>query len=875
MSELPSGFVTLVFTDIEGSTWLLQNLGSEYDAVLHAHYGLLREVWQRRGGCEVSTEGDAFFVVFARPDNAVLAAVDAQRAMASHEWPHGAKVRVRIGMHTGEVELHDRQYVGLAVHQAARVAAAAHGGQVLVSRETRDAVRLGPNEVTFMDLGVHRLKDIAAPAQLYHVKAVGLESSFPVPRTLTSMPNNFPIAVTSFVGHQDDVERVRAALTESRLVTLVGTGGVGKTRLAIEVGRETLEEFPDGAWLVDLTGLSDPNLVPAATAEAVGVREQFGRPVVETLVDHLISRRSLIIMDNCEHLIAACAALVDRLLASDRDVKVLATSRETLNVPGEFTWRVRSLSVPSEGEADLHAAAATESVRLFVERAQWAEHGFELGEDNLGPVVSICRRLDGVPLAIELAAARLRSMGIADIAARLDDRFRLLTRGSRTALPRQQTLEATVNWSYELLAPTERLLFDRLSVFAGGFTLEAAERVCAEDGVLVEEVLDLTSRLAERSMVTVERSADERTRYGLLETLRQFARQKLVEQGADEVVRNRHLEWAVEFAQAATTNEQLAEEDDNLRAALDWAIDTGAEEAALRIARRHPTRHVGEYARRYELLLPPSPAVPAQLAGEVLSAAGGLAFMMGEWSLGADRYASAAAAGRVAGDRGLTSFALTYQGFCVLGMDRDEEVLPLLEKGLAEARAGGNPEAEARALMALAWLYSESDLERAETTAREGIQITEQLSGVFDRGHLIEVLGFVLGLQGRFDLAAEQLADAASLFKRIVPGCAAHILETGATFAAMTDQWELGAELLGAAARIRHETADKPRPWERAVRTRWLPLIPTRLDPATYEAATGRGGALGRLQALEFAGDRLRASWAPTQTARATGPTSR
>lgn len=354
-----------------------------------------------------------------------------------------------------------------------------------------------------------------------------------------------------------------------------------------------------------------------------------------------------------------------------------------------------------------------------------------------------------------------------------------------------------------------------------------------------------------------------------METLRQFAHKKLVEHCAEEAVRNRHLGWAADLAQAMTGTAQPAEEHDNLRAALDWAIDTGAEEAALRIAARRPTRHIEEYARRYELLLPPSPAVPAQLAGEVLRSAGGLAFLMGDWALGTERWRSAVAAGRAAGDRDLTALCLTYQGMCALGMDRDEEALSLLEGARGEARAAGNPEVEARASMALAWLYSEADLERAEAAAREGIQICEQPDGLFDLAHVTEAIGFVLALQTRFALAAEQLADAASLFKQITPtGCSAHILEACGAFAAMTDQLELGAELLGAAVRIRHETGDKPRPWERAVRTRWLPLIPARLDPIVYATATERGGALGRTQALEFAESRLRAFAALKPTGR-------
>ena len=526
-------------------------------------------------------------------------------------------------------------------------------------------------------------------------------------------------------------------------------------------------------------------------------------------------------------------------------------------MPGESLWPVRPLTVPATDNAGSDAAAAAESVRLFADRAQRVAPGFKVSGENLGPVVSICRRLEGVALAIELAAARLRTMTVTEIASRLDCRFGLLTVGPRTARPRQRTLQAMVAWSYDLLAPTEQLLFDRLSVFAGGFSLQGAEQVCADDVLPAGEVLDLTGRLVDQSMVTVEPWPQGRTRYGLLETLRQFGREKLVERGAAEVIRDRHLDWAAQFAHAATVTEQLEEEDDNLRAALDWAIATGAEQPALRIAARQPRRHFEEYAQRYALLLPPSPAVPAALASEVLLAGGELAFMMGDWACGAERCA-AAAAGRLAGEQEVVAFGLTYQGLCLMGMNRDDEALRLCAEGLAEARAAGNRRAEARAMLAIAWLCSEFDLERAETSARAGIRVTDEIEDVFDRGHFTEVLGFVLCLQGRFAEAAEQLADAVSLAQRISAGCSAHMLESTAAFAAMTERLELGAELLGAAGRARSETGDKPRPWERAVRNHWLPLISAQLEPPVYVAATERGRARGVPEALDFAETTLR-----------------
>src|SRR5580704_3225692 len=325
--EPPSGTVTFLFTDIEGSTWLVQRLGDEWDDVLHRHYRLLREVWTAHDGYEVSTEGDAFFVAFADPHHAIQAAVEAHQSLAEHPWPQDVRLAVRIGVHTGDARVYDGDYVGLAVHQAARVKSASHGGQVLVSEATRALV---PDDagMSFVDLGMHRLKDISDPVRLYQVVASGLRTSFPAPRSLTAMPNNFPLQVTGFIGREDDVRGVRAALDSGRLLTLTGAGGVGKTRLALEVCGELLDQFADGAWLVDLAGLSDPKLVATVTASALGVREQPPRPISDTLVDYLIPRCALVLLDNCEHLIDACAEFADHLLRWCPQVKILATSRE-------------------------------------------------------------------------------------------------------------------------------------------------------------------------------------------------------------------------------------------------------------------------------------------------------------------------------------------------------------------------------------------------------------------------------------------------------------------------------------------------------------------------------------------------------------------
>ena len=436
-------------------------------------------------------------------------------------------------------------------------------------------------------------------------------------RAARPVPNNLPIQITAFVGREDDVAGVREALRASRLVTLTGAGGVGKTRLALQVGAELLDRFFDGVWLVNLGSLLDPALVAATVADVLGVRQRPDRPIVETLCEHLQPSTLLIVLDNCEHLIEAAATLVHRLLVSCRDVTVLATSRETLNVPGEVGWRLRSLGVPGAAGGDVAAVIGTESVRLFTQRARTVRPSFEVTEENAAAIAQICRRLDGLPLAIELAAARVRAMSPIEIAERLDDRFRLLTGGSRMAVARQRTLEATVSWSYELLAEPERELFERLAVFAGGWPLAAVERVCVDDARQDVDIADRLAHLVDRSLVLADEMPDGRTRYRQLETLRQFGRDRLIAGGHMTALRNRHLVWAVALAEGAPPPSghlpppDIAADIDNLRAALEWACDTGAWEAALRIMSSVWFGHFDERKRRLKQLLPFADQTPA------------------------------------------------------------------------------------------------------------------------------------------------------------------------------------------------------------------------------------------------------------------------
>ncbi len=704
-----------------------------------------------------------------------------------------------------------------------------------------------------------------AHALMLELRALSTSGATPPPidRSTAAGPRNFPVQVTSFVGREDDCAAIVDALRAGRLVTVTGAGGVGKTRLALHVGTTIAGDFTDGAWLVDLSPLADPALVPSAIAEAVRLSDRPGRDVLDVVCEECREKAMLLVLDNCEHLIDACAAIVQKILASCPAVTVLATSRETLNVPGEVIWRLRSLTTPDPDAADDAAILRSESGRLFVQRARAVRPGFEAGSEVSVAIAQICRRLDGLPLAIELAAARVGALSPIEIATRLDDRFRLLTGGSRRAVPRQRTLEAAVQWSYELLPEEERLAFSRLSVFTGGWTLDACERVCADARVPRHRMADSVVHLVDRSMVVAEDVAGD-LRYRMLETLRQFGRDQLVASGEMAAARDRHLAWVMKLAEGAADRVEhghtasLAAEVDNVRAALEWAHETGNYEAGLRIMSAARVGHLDERRRMLKALLPFADRTPLECQGQAQFTAGALAFMIGDWHWGADAMGSAAEVFARMGDRRRCAMSLTYLGACHWGAAQMPEAVAAIDRGIDEARASQSDDAIARALLFRGWVETEHDLERADALAGEAQHLAASLPNSFDLGHVLELRGFIASRTGTFPAAAATLADALHTFTTIQYNCGAHVLETAATWAAMSGRFELGAEWLGSAQRIRQETGDKPRPWEGEVQLVWLPRIEAALDAAVFTAARHRGLQRPFAQALAFAEQTLR-----------------
>ena len=576
MGRLPSGTVTFLFTDIEGSTVLWEKHPEAMRDALAQHDSILREAIESSGGQVIKVTGDGIHGVFEKAMDAVHATLAAQRSLRDPLF--GLPIRVRMGLHSGEAELRAGDYFGQALNRAARIMSVAHGGQILLSSLAAELAREHlPGDVSLLDLGEHRLRDLIRPEHIFQVLASDLPGEFPALKSLNSLPNNLPPQLTSFIGREREMQDARRLLASARLLTLIGPGGTGKTRLSLQLAADQLSEFKDGVWLVELAPLTDSAFIVSTLASVLELHEVPGIPLMDIIIDYLRAKHLLLILDNCEHVVEASAQTADHLLHACPQLKIIASSREALGIDGETVYRVPSLSLP---DASSTALMDYESTRLFIDRATKAEPRFHLTEHNASSIAQICQRLDGIPLAIELAAARVKLFTPEQIAERLDDRFKLLTGGSRTALPRQQTLRALIDWSYQSLNETEQRALRRLAVFSGGWTFEAAEAVVGE-----EDAMDGLLGLVNKSLVNVEEQ-DGKSRYRFLETIRQYAMEKLLESGEAGIVRDRHLDYFLQSTEQTPQQEQrifgalpddtewldhMEQEHDNLRAALEWA----------------------------------------------------------------------------------------------------------------------------------------------------------------------------------------------------------------------------------------------------------------------------------------------------------------
>jgi predicted ATPase/class 3 adenylate cyclase len=710
----PTGTVSFLFTDIESSTRLLRELGDRYRGALDDHRRLLRGAFSDHGGYEVDTQGDAFFVAFARAQDAVAAAAQAQCALAAHGWPEGASLRVRMGIHTCEATPTDEGYVGIGVHRGARVAAAGHGGQVLLSQTTRDLLEDAPEAVAVLDLGEHRLKDLTQPQRLYQLLGEGLEREFPALKTLEGRPTNLPTQPTPLVGRVRELDRVGELLRGARVVTLTGPGGTGKTRLALQAAAELLDELADGAFFVGLATVTDPTLVLPAVSQTLGVTSAG----IQTLEGYLSDKELLLVLDNLEQLVDAAPALA-HLSAQGPRVKLLATSREPLHLAGEQVYPVPPLELEHE------------AVELFVERAQAAQPDFALTAENAGVVHEVCRRLDGLPLAVELAAARVTLLTPEALLERLDDRLGLLTGGARDLPERQRTLRATLEWSYDLLSVPEQRLFVRLAVFSGGFTLEAAE-------ALADASLDDLASLVDKSLVRHDEG-----RYSMLETIHAYALERLTE--ADGDIRARHAEYFLALAEeayagrlagASRWSARLEEEHDNLRLVLDnfrERHDPRELELAGALGWFWLTRsHLKEGRDRLLSALESAPREPpAPMLARALRYAGSLEAMLGETTRGIELLEESLSLRRSLGleaDEASTTCAIATAYFFA---GEDAQARRYAERALTlQRKLGGVLQVIEVMSMLTQILVAEGDVEHAEPLAREVLEQARQLDSV-------------------------------------------------------------------------------------------------------------------------------------------------
>jgi predicted ATPase/class 3 adenylate cyclase len=861
----PRGAVTFVFTDIVGSTRLWEKHPEAMKAAVRRHDGILRAIFEGGGGHVFKTVGDAFCVAFDDPADALRAAADVQRGLAEAPWGETGPLSVRIGVHTGTAEARDGDYFGGTLNRSARIESAAHGGQVLVSRATHELVldqELGG--LDFVDLGEHRLQSLERPEHLFQLAGDGLRTDFPPPRSLSVLPNNLPPRPTSFIGRAVEMAAVAAALAgPARLVTLTGSGGTGKTRLALEAGAAQLGGFAGGVWLVELAMIAEPNRIAAAITAALGVREEPGRPLAETLVGALCRRELLLIMDNCEHLAAPVAELVARLLRSCSRLKVLATSRSALGLPGEMTVPVPPLGIfdahrdPVRGPGAARRMADWDAVRLFVERAQSVRPDFVLDDDNAAAVGEICARLDGIPLALELAAARLRVLDARQIAARLADRFRLVRGTGAGRLPHQQTLEALVDWSHELLTGDERALFRRLAVFAGGRSLESIEEVCGATAG-GSDVLDLLQSLVEKSLVGVETGQSGEPRYTMLESVWHYAGRRLEESGESPALQDAHarhfLAWAVAAAPHFEGPEQaawLARFDDevfNLDRALRRLTALGESADALRLlaAMGRPMEvrgYLSEGRALAQAVLALPGAVDSALRARGELVAGRLAWALDDYAAAADHFTAAEALASGAGDRAMAASCRGFLGFLARGDGRPDEAEELFQSCLADARATGSEPAEALALGGLGRVAGERGrLDEARALLEAALAIHQRLGDQWIAGLVLWGLARTAIAQGDLERAEAVLRDWASIAAALGNGWTMpYILQTLAAAAVAGGRFERAARLLGAAEAQRERHGFRLSVAEQADLDGDLARVGAALPPARVEELMREG----------------------------------
>jgi predicted ATPase/class 3 adenylate cyclase len=807
-TRLPTGEVTFLFTDIEGSTVRWERDPAAMQHALQRHDEVMRSAIVDAGGFVFKTVGDAFYAAFQEPAGAVAAAVLAQQRLGAEDFSAVGGLRVRMAVHTGSTHERDGDYFGQTLNRVARILSIGHGGQILLSAacEMLTAGKLPPHS-TVRDLGEHRLKDLSAPERVFQLVAAELDSEFPKLRSLSVLDNNLPQQLTSLVGRDDDVAAIKGLLGSSKLVTLIGSGGVGKTRCALQVGAELLESYPGGVWFVDFAALHDPRLVANTIGAAIELQEAGSRPMLDSLVAHLRGKKLLLILDNCEHLIAEISRVAAALLHNCEGISILATSREHINIDGESLYRMPSLTVP-EQTAGLTAEAAAPygAISLFVARAQAMNQRFALSDDNAPVVAEICKRLDGIPLAIELAAARVKVLAPKALAQKLNERFRLLTGGHRTALPRQQTMRAAIDWSYDLLAPDEQRLFRALSIFAGSFAPETTAAVCADEELDEYEIFTHVASLADKSLVNVEHGADDEVRYRLLESTREYAAEKLAEAGETEAAAHRHAEAYADLAERIVAEydsvpyrlwlPRAEAEIENVRAALAWSFgEHGGAHTGRRLAatlHRSMAGSSAQEARRWiALAIERGGDGGADLDGRLALAQAHLGGVLNQWAATLESARAAIAFFERAGNARGEADAQRWAGRALFYLGRVREGEALLEASLATHRKLGSRTIGATLRDLAVTRGAAGDVERSRRLFEEALRDFQRHE---DDGNVAQTAGTLAGVEfgagnveAALRFAAQALAAARTLKRRRM---IAWILGEMATFSLSIDAFD-------------------------------------------------------------------------------------
>jgi predicted ATPase/class 3 adenylate cyclase len=795
MPNLPQGTVTLLFTDMEGSTQLLQQLGDHYATVLEECRRVLRTAFEQWNGHEVDTQGDAFFVVFARATDAISAAVAAQHALATQAFSQGVTVHARMGLHTGEPQRSSEGYVGLDVHLGARIMSSAHGGQVVLSQTTYDLVVHNlPDGVSLRDLGEHRLKDLQHSHRLFQLVIEDLPADFPPLKTLDLHPNNLPVQPTSLIGREQEVDAIGQLLRQEdvRLLTLTGPGGMGKTRLGLQVAAELSDLFPGGVFFVDLSALRDPRLVVPTIAQTLGLSEGVGQPLLERLKAWLEMKQVLLLLDNFEQ-VASAALEIAALLAVCPQIKVMVTSREVLHVRAEREFAVPPLALPELPNPtrlpDLVALSQYASVALFVQRAQAVKPDFQLTGANARAVAEVCIRLDGLPLAIELAAARMKVLPPKALLVRLDQRLAILTSGARDVPARQQTLRNTIEWSYNLLDEEEQRLFRRLSVFVGGCTLEAAEAICSaldNDTDGAGQVLDRVASLIDKSLL--QQTEKEEPRFMMLETIREYGLEALSASGEMEATRRAHANYYLRLSEEAEPQlggpeqvawlERLERERDNLRAALHWFLEDEKAELSREMALR-----LGAALERFWVIrgqrsegrtelsraLARSEGVAAPVRAKALLAAARLAFVQGDYDQGEALAQESLALFRQTGDTRGIALSLDRLGVAAWRRGNFAKARSLMDEDLSLFKEVGDKVRVAWSLFTLALLESkQGEYARARDLLEESLAMHKEVGN--KRGmaaSLSQLAGVLLVSQGDQAKAQALLEEGLALDREV------------------------------------------------------------------------------------------------------------